>query len=241
MKPDEIKMRRARKVVDSGMNIPLAQLSESIYINDKLDVLISQESKEIEFPSEFSISNLPEIQKVEITNFLEKNDDTELLSKIDSLIEEVKKKEELQLDLSLSEEIKASLKGDDGIDGTNGIDGKDGVNGNNGSQETAQEIADRLNTLQEKISYNVIKGLPAFVETVSKSTYWTQKNSAAFSQPSKTLTYNGDGTLNMSSDATGTKTFGYTAGVLTSLDATGVYKNKSFVYSGGKLTNVNVS
>lgn len=231
-------MRRARKVVDSGMNIPLAQLTESIDTNDKLGVLISQESKEIEFPSEFSISNLPEIQKVEITNFLEKDDDTELLSKIDSLIEEVKKKEELQLDLSLSKEIKASLRGADGVDGTNGKDGEDG---SNGSQDTAQEIADKLNTLQEKISYSVIKGLPAFVETVSKSTYWTQKNGAAFSQPSKTLTYNGDGTLNVSSDVTGTKTFGYAAGVLTSIVATGVYKNKSFVYSGGQLTDVIVS
>ncbi len=83
MLPDELKMKRARKVVDNGtgpMAIPLAQLTESIITNEKLDELISKEIEfpevepypEIpEFPSEIAISNLPEVQKVEVTNFPE--------------------------------------------------------------------------------------------------------------------------------------------------------------------------
>lgn len=84
--------KRARKVVDAGMNIPLANLTEAIDTNEKLDALLSKDiviPEEIEislegveyikgekgdaseYPQEISISNLPEIQKVEVLNFPE--------------------------------------------------------------------------------------------------------------------------------------------------------------------------
>jgi hypothetical protein len=80
MLPEDLKIRRAKKVVDSGGSkenaIPLAVLSEAIITNDKLDALLSKGSIEIppfpeipEFPAEFSVSNLPEVQKVEVLNF----------------------------------------------------------------------------------------------------------------------------------------------------------------------------
>jgi hypothetical protein len=58
--------------------------------------------------------------------------------------------------------------GIDGINGTNGLDGKDGlegpvgaqgVPGNDGSPDTPNQIAEKLNTLEEVIDKKVIKGL----------------------------------------------------------------------------------
>lgn len=81
MLPDGLIKRRAKKIVDAGMSMPLAHLTEQISTNDKLDALLSKESTtqefptsiEIsnlqEFPSEIAISNLPEVQKVEVLNF----------------------------------------------------------------------------------------------------------------------------------------------------------------------------
>ena len=91
---DKIK-KRAKKVVDAGMNIPLANLTEAIDTNEKLDALLSKDiiippiPEEIEitlegveyikgdkgdtseYPAEVSINNLPEVQKVEVINFPE--------------------------------------------------------------------------------------------------------------------------------------------------------------------------
>lgn len=77
-------MRRARKVVDNGTGpfaIPLAQLTEAIISNDKLDALTESirsiempEYPEIEipeYPTDITVSNLPEVQKVEVLNFPE--------------------------------------------------------------------------------------------------------------------------------------------------------------------------
>ena len=76
--PEGLIKKRAQKVVDAGMNIPLAQLTESITTNDKLDALLSKEDIVIpeypefpEHPTEIAINNLPEIQKVEVLNFPE--------------------------------------------------------------------------------------------------------------------------------------------------------------------------
>lgn len=81
MQPEELKIRRAKKVVDAGLgakNIELALLTESILTNDKLDALLDKQSIEIpefpelpEYPTEISVSNLPEVQKVEVLNFPE--------------------------------------------------------------------------------------------------------------------------------------------------------------------------
>jgi len=61
------------------------------------------------------------------------------------------------------------------------------------------------------------------------------------SSVSKTLTYNMDGTLDQITDSNGTKIMGYNIdGTLGQIDATGIYESKEFVYSGGKLTEINI-
>ncbi len=87
MKPEDMIKRRAKKIVDSGAlspnSLPLATLTETIIVNDNLEALteaiksipsvVIPESVEIsnlqEYPSEMAISNLPEVQRVEVTNF----------------------------------------------------------------------------------------------------------------------------------------------------------------------------
>lgn len=58
---------------------------------------------------------------------------------------------------------------------------------------------------------------------------------------SKTFTYNIDGTLNVVTDAIGTKTMAYNLdGTLASVTGTGIYPSKTFNYVGGVLTGVTV-
>ena len=103
--PDELKMARARKVTDHGTGpfaIPLAQLTESILINESLanltkavEAIELPESPEIEipeFPSEITIANLPDVQKVEITNLPKEKDDKEVKKLLQELVTEVKKR-----------------------------------------------------------------------------------------------------------------------------------------------------
>lgn len=48
--------------------------------------------------------------------------------------------------------------GRDGRDGNDGLNGKDGTDGTDGSPDNPQQIADKLNTLYEKVEPKVIKG-----------------------------------------------------------------------------------
>lgn len=82
MQPDDLRelaRKTAQSIVDHG-GIPLATIKETILLKDKVDSLLSKEIEfpepepfpEIpEFPSEITVSNLPEIQKVEVLNFPE--------------------------------------------------------------------------------------------------------------------------------------------------------------------------
>lgn len=83
MLPDDLHRELARKtaksIVDHG-SIPMATLKESIKLQDKVDELLAKEVEfpeqepfpEIpEFPSEIAVTNLPEVQKVEVLNFPE--------------------------------------------------------------------------------------------------------------------------------------------------------------------------
>ena len=110
LSPDEIKMVRAKKVVDHGTGpfaIPLAQLTESILLNESIDNLTKAveaieipEAQEIEipeYPTELTISNLPDVQKVEITNLPEEKDDEEVKKLLQELVTEVKKKRTVRL------------------------------------------------------------------------------------------------------------------------------------------------
>jgi hypothetical protein len=59
---------------------------------------------------------------------------------------------------------------------------------------------------------------------------------------SKSITYNLDGTVNVITTASGTKTMSYNLdGTLASITGTGIYKNKTFTYTDGKLTNIGVN
>lgn len=51
------------------------------------------------------------------------------------------------------------LQGTKGEQGSPGKDGKDGVDGKDGSPDTPEEIANKLNTLENKVERRVIKGL----------------------------------------------------------------------------------
>lgn len=55
-----------------------------------------------------------------------------------------------------------------------------------------------------------------------------------------TLTYNLDGTLDVITTASGTKTMVYTLGKLTSIIGTGIYPSKNFTYTGDSLTGIDV-
>lgn len=82
MQPDdqrELARKTAQSIVDHG-GIPLATIKETILLKDKVDELLSKEiefpeqepyPEMPEFPSEISVSNLPEVQKVEVLNFPE--------------------------------------------------------------------------------------------------------------------------------------------------------------------------
>lgn len=57
------------------------------------------------------------------------------------------------------EDGKDGIDGKDGLDGLDGADGKDGVDGLDGSSDTPEDIAVKLNTLENAIDKKVIKGL----------------------------------------------------------------------------------
>jgi hypothetical protein len=55
------------------------------------------------------------------------------------------------------------------------------------------------------------------------------------------LTYNLDGTLATLTDTNGSKTFSYSLGKLVTITGTGIYPNKSFIYTGDQLTSIEVN
>lgn len=162
--------KRAQKVIDAG-TVPLAQLEETMAMNEKLDALLAKEisfpeqeafpefPEAPEFPSELSINNLPEVQKVEITNLPSGKDDTEQVKLLQEILAEAKKKEEYAYDIEIDASLKEKLKGKDG---------KDGEAGEDGSPDTPEEIATKINTLEEKIEVKTIKGLRHSLEVLSR-------------------------------------------------------------------------
>lgn len=167
MTPDNSIVRRAKKVVDAGMNIPLAQLTENILTNDKLDELIAKESPEIpEYPTEIAVNNLPEVQKVEVVNsggdfanllfkslkgekgesYLLTTEDKEEIAKqvVVPVVEKVVEKFETIKEIPIvTNEIKEVA-----------------------IHETAEEIVDKINTLEEEIKQSAVEGLEGLVKKV---------------------------------------------------------------------------
>ena len=177
MKPDELKMVRAKKVVDHGTGpfaIPLAQLTESILLNESIGNLTKAveaieipEAQEIEipeYPTELIISNLPEVQKVEITNLPEEKDDEEVKKLLQELVTEVKKKEQYAYDIEIDADLKSQLKGEQGVQGPSG------------SPDTGEEIKAKLEGLEgeERLDASAIKGLDSYLKETTSPQGWTR-------------------------------------------------------------------
>lgn len=177
LSPDELKMVRARKVVDHGTGphaIPLAQLTESILLNESLNNLTKaveaielpepQEIEIPEYPTELAISNLPEIQRVEIVNPPKDKDDKEQLKLLKQIAEELKKKEQYAYDIEVDSDLKSQLKGEQGQPG------KDGV------EITPEQVRDKLSGLEgeERLDASAIKNLDSYVKETSSYKGWTR-------------------------------------------------------------------
>lgn len=172
LSPDELKMVRARKVTDHGTGpfaIPLAQLTESILLNESIGNLTKaveaielpepQDIEIPEYPTEITVSNLPEVQKVEIMNLPKDKDDKEQLKLLRQIAEELKKKEQYAYDIEIDAALKEQLKGEKGDMGV-------GLPGKNGSPDTPEEIVKKLNTLEEKVELKAIKGAKKLVAEI---------------------------------------------------------------------------
>lgn len=264
--PDDLKMRRVRKVVDHGTGpfaIPLAQLTESIITNDKLDALAESikaielpEAQEIEipeYPTEITVTNLPDVQKVEITNL--PKDDTEVKKLLQQLVTEVKKKEQYTYDIEVDSDLKEQLRGE------MGVPGKDGV------EITPEEVRNKLAELEgeERLDVSAIKGLDSYVKDNSTSKGWGLSKatadtlytplgaglevtfetvSANLPSADATLNYNGSGDIASIVYSTGiTKTFNYTGTDITSIvlsgsTPSGISLTKTLTYSSGDVTGI---
>lgn len=156
--PEGIIKKRAQKVVDAGMNIPLAQLTESIHLNEKLDALLSKETTEK--PSD-------EIQKISIEGASlvtikgDRGDKGEKGDKGDRGIDGLNGKD--GKDGVNGKNGLNGINGKDGLDGKDGVDGKDGKDG---SPDTPEQIADKINTLDEEIKQSAIEGLSSLIKKI---------------------------------------------------------------------------
>ena len=273
--PEGIIKKRAQKVVDAGMNIPLAQLTESIHLNDKLEALLSKEDIVIpeypefpEHPTEIAINNLPEVQKVEITNLPKEKDDKEQITLLKEISLELKKKEQLAYDIEIDAVLKEQLRGE------RGESGKDGVDGINGNEIEAIEIANKLETLEgtDKLHISATQGTEALIEEIAtkiakeevkkvKKQYISVGGGGSASSStggiaesfetvsknldasSATLNYTGDQLDSIDYANSITKTFSYTGSNLTSVvlsgsTPSGINLTKTLSYTGDNLTGV---
>ena len=138
-----------------------------------------QPSIEIGLAKEFSA--LDEKLETLSTESLEIKDVVE--SKLSEISENLKKKSEYEFVYEIDKESLKGDKGDvgengkdgrdgkngiNGKDGIDGIDGKDGLDGKDGSPDTSEEIATKLNTLDEAVEIDVVKGLRKALEALER-------------------------------------------------------------------------
>lgn len=193
--PDDSIKKRARKVVDAG-SVTLAHLQESIATNEKLDLLLSKEAPEYpeieipEYPTELAISNLPEIQKVEITNLPEEKDDKETQNLLKELVAEVKKKEEYAYDIEIDSTLKEQLRGEKGSDGKNGDNGVDGLDGKEGSPDTPDQVVDKVLSSKKLIPQSKIEGL-SDLERIAKANQGGSSTTFVNGKLSKNINFTG--------------------------------------------------
>lgn len=271
MEPDRLKMVRARKVVDHGTGphaIPLAQLTESILLNEKIDTLTETinsielpEYPEIEipeYPTEITVSNLPEVQKVELVNPPKDKDDKETQRLLKELVAEVKKKEQYTYDIEVDSNLKEQLRGERGEQGLSG------------SPDTPEDVRDKLSELEgeDRLDVSAIKGVDELVQSkvegvktsrggLSRATADTlytplgaglettfETVSANLPSSNATLNYNVGGDITSIVYSNGvTKTFNYTGTDITSIvlsgsTPSGISLTKTLTYSSGDVTGI---
>ena len=140
----------------------LTQLEATLEVSQKLDSVVEAINNipetvipEMVIPEpleEVRITNLPEVQKVEITNLPTEKDDKEQLALLKEISQELKKKEEYAYDIEIDPVLKEQLrgeKGDKGEPGLNGLDGKDGKDADTEEIKSfiSKEVTNKLNKL----------------------------------------------------------------------------------------------
>lgn len=265
--------RKIEKVTKNRGDVSLASLEATLDLSDKLDE-VTQAIKAIpetvipetiipEYPSTLEISNLPEVQKVEITNLPEQKDDSEQVKLLQEILSEAKKKEEYTYDIEIDATLKEQLKGD------KGEDGKDGVDGN---KIEPQEIVTKLESLDgdERLDVSAVRGTEALIEDIAKKiakeevkkvkkttivSGGSSSSSGGLSESfetvssnlsayDSTLNYNGSGDITSIVYSNGvTKTFNYTGTDITSIvlsgsTPSGITLTKTLTYTDGDVTGV---
>lgn len=149
----------------------LTQLEATLEVSQKLDSVVEAINNipetvipEMVIPEpleEVRITNLPEVQKVEITNLPQEKDDTEVKNLLKDLVAEVKKKEEYTYDIEIDPVLKDQLRGERG---------ESGKDGKNGTEITPSEIVSKLESLQEdeRLDVSAIRGTEALIEDIVK-------------------------------------------------------------------------
>lgn len=180
---DENLKRKAQKLLNNNGDEFLTQLEATLELSDKLDSLTEAvkaipETVIPEYPEpieEVVIANLPEVQKVEITNLPTEKDDKEQLALLKEISQELKKKEQYAYDIEIDPALKEQLKGERGEDGLS-IKGDKGDKGDDGSPDTPQEIVGKLSTLsgEERLDARYIKNLPEPRASVGGSRLFSQ-------------------------------------------------------------------
>lgn len=279
--PDELKMRRARKIVDSGMSTPLAHLDVAMETNDRLEEL-TQAIKDIpqveipetvipEYPTSIEVSNLPEIQKVELVNPPKEKDDKEQLKLLKQIADEIKKKEEYAYDIEIDSVLKEQLRGYTPVKGVDYFDGKDGI------EITPSEIVEKLESLDgdERLDVSSVRGTEALIEDIAKKIAKDEVKkikpqkitmygggssssssgisdsfetvSANLSAYDYTINYNGSGDVSSIVYSNGvTKTLNYTGTDVTSIvlsgsTPSGITLTKTLTYTSGDVTGISYS
>ena len=141
-------------------------------------------------------------------------------------------------------------KGERGLSGLSGLPGTDGKDGADGFLDvaTVAYLEDKISSVEDEIERQkkllrpmVFGGVGGIKEIIAGANVLIDNTNAQYpvihssSAVSKTINLNGDGSFNNMVDATGTKTGVFTAGQLTSLVGTGVYKTKNLAYSAGQI------
>lgn len=147
----------------------LTQLDATLELSDKLDSVVEAINNipetvipETVIPEpleEVRITNLPEVQKVEITNLPQEKDDTEVKNLLKDLVAEVKKKEEYSYDIEIDPILKEQLRGEKG---------ESGKDGKNGTEITPSEVVLKLESLEddERLDVSAIRGTEALIEDI---------------------------------------------------------------------------